>query len=338
MLLHVVLPGLLWPQDSLREAVRDLPLPALEMLLGRSRRAWRAAQPYEHWLCRAFGVDAEELPCAALRLSGEGLDPGVATWICADPAPVRFARDTLVMGSPGTLGLSAAEAAALVAALNAGLADAGAFSAGHPERWYLRLDQPPHIVTHPLSSVIGRSMEPFLARGEAAPALRRFASEAQVVLHNHPLNAAREAAGALPANNVWFWGAGSLPARAAAPAAMLFGDNPLALGLARLAGVPCRPLPEHADRLGADGDALLLLEPAAEAAQALDLGAWRSALAQAERAWFAPLLAALRSGRLAALKLTALGDDGVLEAGVTRRDLWKFWRRAAPLDALAAPP
>jgi hypothetical protein len=38
--------------------------------------------------------------------------------------------------------------------------------------------------------------------------------EAQMTLHGHPLNAAREAAGQRPINSVWFWGCGAMPTRA----------------------------------------------------------------------------------------------------------------------------
>ena len=54
----------------------------------------------------------------------------------------------------------------------------------------------------------------FDAPARQAPEGRRWRallSEAQVVLHNHPLNAQRVAAGLAPVNSLWFWGAGALP-------------------------------------------------------------------------------------------------------------------------------
>lgn len=329
MQLHLVVPGLLWPKDSLREAARDLRTPALATLLGRGRIGRQPAMPLEHWLCRAFGVTAEEPPCAALRLSGEGIDPGTQAWVCADPVHLRFARGTLIVGSPGELDLSREEAVQLVAALNEHLGNIGEFLAPEPGRWYLRLGRAPQIATHPLASVVGRPVEPFLPQGTEAREWRRIINEAQVLLHNHPLNVAREEAGKPAANSLWPWGAGALPASATAPASPVHSDHPLARGLARLAGAPCREVPR--------GDIVeggfVLLETLADAAQCLDIHAWRGAIGELETSWFRPLLAALNSGRLKRLRLTALGDEGIAEVHVEAGQLWKFWRRPKPLEA-----
>lgn len=330
MLLHVVLPGLLWPKDSLREAVRDLRTPALATLIGRGRVGWQPALPFEHWLCRAFGIAAEEPPCAALRLMGEGIEPGGDAWICADPVHLRFARGTLIVGSPGELDLSREEAAQLVAVLNEHLGHVGAFLAPQPGRWYLRLGRVPQIATHPLSAVIGRTMESFLPQGAEAAAWRHIINEAQVLLHNHPLNVAREEAGRPTANSLWPWGAGVLPIAASAPAHAMYADHPLARGLARLAGLPCHAVPEE----GVPQEGFVLLEGLAAAAHALDLHAWRDKVTEMERRWFQPLLAALKSGQVKQLRLTTLGDEGIAAVTVEAGQLWKFWRRPQPLETL----
>jgi hypothetical protein len=335
MPLHIVIPGLLWPKDSAREASRDLPLPGLEGLLGRGRPAWQPPLPLEHWLCRHFGVAAEAPACGALRLWGEGGAPGHDCWICADPLHLRFARDTLILGSPGELDLTGGESSQLVAALNEHLAEFGEFVGAHPRRWYLRLKRLPRIVTQPLSAVVGRQMEAVMPQGEEAKAWRSLINEAQVLLHNHPANIAREAAGRRTANSLWFWGAGALPAAAPAPAATLLSDNPLALGLAKLAGAHAQPLPKDAGALAATEDSLLLIEDLAEAAHTLDIDGWRAALTKLEHDWFAPLLAALTSRRMQTLRLTALGDDGLIDGAIRASDLWKLWRRPQPLHRLA---
>lgn len=339
---HIVVPGLLWPKDSIAEVTRGLELPALHALLGRGRRVRRPAQPLERWLCEAFAVEADELPIGALRLLGEGGDPGDDAWLCADPVHLRFSRDTLVIDAAGP-DLAADEAEQLAAALNAHLADFGEFLAPHPRRWYLRTKRAPRIVTHSPAAVAGRTLEPFLPQGEDARDWRRLINETQVLLHNHPLNAAREAAGRPTANSLWPWGAGRLPAAARTPAPHLHADHPhpkgtsfgaLALGLAKLAGVPAAPVPQKA------GDAvphsLTLLETLGEAAQGLDAAAWRAGLAELEARWFAPALAALKARRLHGLRLTALGDDAVVDLTLDAGDLWQFWRRPKTLADLLA--
>lgn len=329
MPLHIVVPGLLWPKDSIGDVTRGLPLPALGTLLGRGRAVRHPAVPFEHWLCHAFGVREEEAPFGALRLLGEGLDPGSDAWLCADPAHLRFSRDTLVVGGAAELDLAPHEAEQLAAELNAQLAEFGEFLAPHPRRWYLRLKRVPHIVTSPMSAVTGRTIEPFLPQGDHAREWRRFINEAQVLLHNHPLNAAREAAGRPPANSLWPWGAGVLPAGAVAPAAHVHAAHPLAHGLAKLAGIPASPLPERLASAVLQG--LTLLDQLVDAAHGLDAPAWRAGLAELEEHWFAPLLAGLRSRRLPGVRLTALGDDAAIDVTMSAGDLWKLWRRPKSL-------
>jgi len=332
-MIHLVVPGLLWPKDSVAEVTRGLELPALGALLGRGRRERRPAVSFERWLCEAFGVRSEELqelPIGALRLLGEGIDPGKDAWLCADPVHLRFSRNTLVIDAAGP-DLAIEEAAPLVAALNEHL---GEFIAPHPRRWYLRARHAPRIATHPLSAVTGRTLEPFLPQGEDARDWRRLINEAQVLLHNHPLNVAREAAGRPMANSLWPWGAGILPDAAKAPAPHVHADQPLALGLAKLAGVPAAPLPQKAE--DAVPHSLTFLDTLGEAAQGLDAAAWRNGLEELEARWFAPSLAALKARRIHGLRLTALGDDAIVDLTLDAGDLWQFWRRPKTLTDLLA--
>ncbi len=334
-MIHLVVPGLLWPKDSVAEVTRGLELPALHALLGRGRRERRPAVSFERWLCEAFGVrsdELQELPIGALRLLGEGIDPGKNAWLCADPVHLRFSRNTLVVGGAAELELAGHEAEQLVAALNAHLADFGEFLAPHPRRWYLRAKRAPRIATHSLSSVTGRTLEPFLPLGEEARDWRRLINEAQVLLHNHPLNVAREAAGRPMANSLWPWGAGILPDAAKAPAPHVHADQPLARGLAKLAGVPAAPLPQKAD--DAVPHSLTFLDNLGEAAQGLDAAAWRSGLEELEARWFAPSLAALKARRIHGLRLIALGDDAIADITLDAGDLWQFWRRPKTLADL----
>lgn len=324
MQLHIVVPGLLWPKDSLNEITRGLHLPALAALLGRGRIQRLPALPFERWLGNAFGVQYGEAPFGALRLLGEGLDSGKAAWLCADPVHLRFSRDTLVVGGAAELDLAQAEADQLAAELNAQLGEFGEFIAPHPRRWYLRLKRPAQLSTHALSTVTGRSIEPFLPQGDDAPAWRRFINEAQVLLHNHPVNAAREAAGRPVANSLWPWGAGALPPGAVAPAAHVHAGHALALGLAKLAGVSASAVPARPE--DAVPQSLTLLESLGEAAQGLDAPAWRAGLADLEARWFAPLLAALQARRVSGIRLTALGDEAAIDVTIAAGDLWKFWR------------
>jgi hypothetical protein len=60
-----------------------------------------------------------------------------------------------------------------------------------------------------------------------------------------------------------------------------------------------------------------------------DWTAWSAALAALERDWFAPALAALKTGRVGALAMTLCGDTGSTTLTATRGDLRRFWRHRA---------
>jgi hypothetical protein len=109
-------------------------------------------------------------------------------------------------------------------------------------------------------------------------------------------------------------------------------DHPLARGLAKLAGVPAAPLPQKAEDAVPQG--LTFLEALAAPAQGLDAGAWHAGLAELETRWFAPALAALKARRTHGLRLTALGDEAVVDVTLDAGDLWQFWRRPKTLADL----
>src|SRR5690606_7681785 len=123
--------------------------------------------------------------------------------------------------------------------------DAGfELDAPHPARWYLRL---PPGAEAPVFSDPGDALgEDVFDHMDTSPGGRRWrtlASEAQVTLHNHPLNARRAALGMAPVNALWFWGGGRLPAAVAERGATCYSDDDTARALAA-AGGRGEPLPE----------------------------------------------------------------------------------------------
>jgi hypothetical protein len=66
-----------------------------------------------------------------------------------------------------------------------------------------------------------------------------------------------------------------------------------------------------------------------------DAQGWAERLAALERDWFAPLVAALRAGRIGMVTLHAVGAGGALDVETTRQDLRFFWRRPRPVAGYA---
>jgi hypothetical protein len=341
MALHLVVPGLLWPQDSLREVVSDLALPALSTLLGRGERRFSAPGNLLAWLGDTFRLPGGEKPWGSLRRAGEADGASEGTWICADPVHIRFARDAMVVTDAGELAIAMDEAEELVAALNAHFPDIGQFVAQTPERWYLRVNRAPDIRTHDLYHVIGRNFPLFLPEGPEALRWRALLNETQMLLHAHPRNAEREAAGRPVVNSLWFWGAAALPAAAGSRYRAVLSNDPAAIGLSRSAGIAAAPLPIHAGAAlnpPGGGDLLVILDGLAWPTLRGDAGAWREILVRLEQQWFAPLLEAVYAGELAELRIAVPGDRGSLELTLTPKDRWKLWRRPMALCNLELDP
>lgn len=280
------------------------------------------------WLGERFGVRKQlDWPAAPIALSGEGGDPGSSYWLCASPIHLRVHRDQLVLLPPESLSLTQAESHALVETLNRHFsADGLEFLAPHPQRWYLRVPAFPDLRTVALEEAIGRDINRLLPSGDDRMRYHHLFNEVQMLLHDHPVNQAREREGALLVNSVWFWEGGTLPAASRASWAAAIGDSPLLRGLAQLANVPVASLSEGLDFLDS-GDALVVLPEAPAAGDA----EWAGRIARLDQDWIAPLLEKLRSGEIQRLDIATVHAGQARQWSITRRDLWKFWKPAAPI-------
>ncbi|HTQ76947.1 MAG TPA: hypothetical protein VMI15_02890 [Burkholderiales bacterium] len=332
MHLELVVPALLPPASAPAAAEA----PSLERLLARGRRGEARPQDLEAWLADAFGLEEGPLPAGALTALAAGEAPGSALWLRADPVHLRADRDRVLLLPAHAFGIDAAEAQALAAALAPLLAGELSLFAFGPEQWCLRVDA--------AGAEAGASLLPpiALAAADVDPHLpdkrwHRLLTEIQMTLYRHPANAAREQRGAPAVNSVWLWGAGRLPAGASAPWHSVSAGDPAALGLARLAGLrqraPGGGAEEWLGRAPEDGRHLVLLEQLRGAHALGDAAAAGARLRELEARWFAPLRAALRSGRVG--MVTVHVPEAGLAVETTAADLRRFWRRDRPLAAYA---
>lgn len=326
-MLTLVVPGLIWPRQALADLSFDLPLPAFSLLLGRGRLSASAATDADGLLAAELGADAP-VPAAALRRLAFGRRRDDADWLCLDPVRLRFEERSMVLDDPAQLELDAAEAEALAVSLAPTFGSLGELERLAPQCWNLRLRRPaPSFAA--LRPSIGRAVAPLPAHADYRP-WRQALNEAQMVLHAHPVNLAREAAGRLTVNSLWPWGGGRPTSARRSRHDQLWTADPVLLGLAAWQGITGRPLPERLD--AERGRATLALFDALTAPARLgDALAWRDALVRLEANWLAPALAALRTGRLDRLRLLAPGEHNSVELNVGRGELWKFWRKPRPL-------
>lgn len=322
MHVELVVPGLF-------AAAAQTRLPAAELLLARGRARNAESRRLEGWLADAFGLDGG-LPAGALTAS----QPGDALWARADPVHLRLMRDRLVLVPAPALGIAAEEAAALCEALErhfAGLA----FEAVEPARWCVRLAAP--LAGLPADDPVDAAGSEV---GLSMPAsAQQLVNEAQMLLHSHPVNEAREARGEPAVNSIWLWGAGSAPRPDAPTWSSVSADDPLVLGLARAAGARHPRLPASArewlERAPEDGRHLVVLQALRAPVAFAQTAESRAALEALERDWFAPLLAALRSGRIGMVTVHVPECPGPSAVETIRADLRRFWRRPRALERYA---
>jgi len=241
---------------------------------------------------------AQETPAAPFAALGAGFDPEAAYVLRADPVAMVAGRDDVLL--EGRVDdLADGDAAAMIATLNRHFAEDGlVFHAPRADAWFVTVAGPARPRTTPLALVRG-AIHPHLPQGEHARPWRRWLSEMQMLLHEHPANASRGAHGRSPVTGVWVSEGGVLAPLPAAgelhvhAAAGRAGD--VARGIARAAGRAAAPAPADFAALAAREDALVVL-PAIAA---------EGDLPRLADAWLAPAIAALERGALSRLTLVA---------------------------------
>jgi hypothetical protein len=336
MKLDIVVSALLLATDPAAEPAPRAP--ALETLVARGVPTPAEASGFDDWLLNAFGVPAQAgLPVAPYTLLADGGSADERYWLRADPVHLIADRAELLLSPLAADAIDAAEAQQLGASLAEHFAsEAITVATPHPMRWYLGTTTVPQIETVPARLAAGPLTEAKLPSGPDRRLWRRLLTEAQMVLHDHPVNVAREAAGKPVVNGIWPWGGGQL---GTFPVTSRYGlicsDSPLAIGLARASGVPVLPPCDSAAdilrRPESDDIVLVALDLAARLVRSTHTDRI-DALAEFETLWFAPLRNAVAQGIVTELGVRLLAPGGTLGRQVTRSALRKWWRRPHPLS------
>jgi len=294
---------------------------AVARMLGRADDVPAGAPGERAQMLRHFELLPRGWPVAAMTRDLDAGDAAQATWLRADPAWVRpDINGARLMACGDMLRLTQQDADALLPALRPLFGDVGfTLDAPTPARWYLRLPRDARLpaFVDPFDA-LGADMFDHLPgtddSGSEARRWRALANEAQVVLHNHPWNARRAAAGKPPVNALWFWGAGVLPDHVTSIHARLQSDDPLARALAKAAGIA------HIERTAID------LSGSNDLHDLRDVGPGESV-----DAWLAPMCNAIRNRTLQQLSLDFIDGTGLV---IEHRQHWRLWRK--PISDLGA--
>lgn len=298
--IHVLLPTL--PAGDSCAALRRM------CLLGD--RLADATPGYLPALETLFQWPGARLPSAALTREAVAGDAGESTWLSADPAYVEPDINGARMLACGQLDLDAQDAEALARELRPLFRDNGMLlELTEPMRWHLRLADGAQLPAFDsVEQVLGEDLLAHLPDGNQARRWRKLFNEAQVILHQHPLNAARRKRGQVQVNCLWFWGGGKLPAWVKSRVAAVFSSDPVTQALAACAGADLAP---------ATPDALTTLSKQTSALLDIDGG-------DALPTWSSVLDALWRKRHR---ELHLYFADGT-RYFVAPRHRWRFWRRA----------
>ena len=338
--LHLLIPSLFW-HDAAQPGIRhNLLLPILEALLAKSSQTQQISQGLEAWLCHIFGVTKQQnWPTAPILLQAENSDQvsaGKNYWLRADPVHLRIEQNHILLADSQMFKISVKESNQLADIVNQHFAkDELIFLPLSPDRWYARIEKAPNIQLHTLSQIAGTNINNFLPSGEDKAIWHSRFNEIQMLLHEHPINQARQDRGELAINSLWFWGGGSMPQSATSAYTQIWSNDMLPRALALLSGTQHTNLPANAEiwqETAKDGNHLIVLDTLWRKTQYNNVYGWREDLKAFEQNWFAPLYNALKKGQITQLTLTAIEKNIVKDFTVTPKDLWKFWNMAKPFS------
>ena len=342
----LALPFALPPAEMVPHLLRALQAPALAALLSRhsTRQFHSYAQhsrvlPHEAWLARTLGLTTPAAapltahtgaPLAAACMAGCGLAAQAATghWLILQPAHIQISSTHPSLADPRALQLNEADARALYDAARPYFEELGKpLLYGAPGLWFVRADDWATLSTASPDSVVNQNLGDWLPEGERARDYRRLQNEIQMLWHQHPVNAEREARGLPAVNSYWCWAGAS--AAASAPSAPLLAVSGGPSWLQSLA-VPAWRQADVAQLFAGAGSAhntVMVVPDLIAPGQASEWAEWLAAFEHIDRHWCAPLLAALLDGRVQRINLLLSHRDSWLDVSSTRLAQRKFWRK-----------
>lgn len=224
--MHLLIPHASAVSEASAHTLRDLSLPHLGHLLtvlqpGRLDVGdeYTLSPPHERALAHGHGWQGSNgrWPWAALHAQADGIDTGTQPCGLLTPVHWHVGREHITLADPAALNLSADESHALFDAVQPLFDDDRCtLTWAAPLRWYLVHEHLADLPCASIDRVIGRNVDLWLRGDPQASSeqlarmrwVRRLQNEVQMLLHQNPVNSAREARGALPVNSFWLSGCG----------------------------------------------------------------------------------------------------------------------------------
>ena len=339
--IHLIIPSLFWKKFSQHEINTELSLPTLETLLAKSTQTQQPSQGIEAWFCQTFGITKQQnWPIAPILLQAEDtyqVSVGKDYWLRADPVHLRIEQNHILLADSQMFQISIKESNQLADIVNQHFAKENfVLLPVRADRWYVRLGITPNIRLRVLSQTVGTNINNCLPSGEDSVIWHKRFNEIQMLLHEHPINQARQNRNELAINSLWFWGGGIMPQSVTSTYTQIWSNDMFPRALALASGTQYFNLPANANiwrKTVNHGNHLIVFNTLWEKTQYNNMYGWHEALIALEQKWLVPLHAALKENQISQLTLTAIEKNSVKNFTVTQRNLWKFWNRIKPFSS-----
>ncbi len=337
--LDILLPFSLPPPEMAADLLPALQTPAFSTLIARAKPrrretldAFSRALPHETWLARQFGLEdrlhANSSPAVTpAMMQAFGLTPDAGVWFMLHPVHLHIARDHLVLTNQRQLIISEQESRDLFDAAKPLFDEAGkALLYGDAHTWFVRADAWNALRTATPDAASGHNIDIWMPQGAGERDWRKLQNEVQMHWHAHRVNDERESRNLKPVNSVWLWG--GAPATMAAPPTSYKEAINLPGWVKAFGQFATRTVQDFtaADVIALQPErGLLVIDALIEPALGGDWSAWLERFHALETAWFEPLSAALKAGKIDQLSLIMTHSTDLSEMIAGKQSLRKFW-------------
>lgn len=313
--LTLALPDLAWPY-------RDVPLPPLHTPGLDTLLHWGQPHATEQNTAALFGNYLWSGSLLQHGLNTLGLPENQAAFWCS-PLHQHIGMHSVQIASGAELSIHADEAAAWCHQLSRFfIAEGWHFYPYRDDLWLVTCAQAPQWQAVDILNLGGRIDAHSKPNGPGAAALLQAQTEIQMLLHNHPLNQARQQQGQAPVNGVWCW---RDIAGHAQSDTLLATDSDWAATNLPLHAQPhdWAALQRLCTETGTTGKAVVFIDTLSTAVAHGDAQAYADQLHHWDTHWFSPLQQALASGSLKQLNISSQQRN----VSIRNPRISPFWRR-----------
>jgi len=336
--LHLIVPGICGPLADTQSLHSSATVKRWVKTLANAR-CESSADNENDVIAEISGLKYEaDFPSAALSLLANDLYDDDMSYMHADPVHLQADMDHAVLTSSLDLDIKQQESSAICAALNEHFQQDGLrFFALNKDQWFVSSKNKINMKTTPLVDATGRNVNFLLPGGKDATRWKQLLTEAQMLMHSHELNTAREDAGLSSINSLWFHGSGELTVSGNSSVTSICSNKDMLKGLASHIQSVYIDVPDSANvyagyLLSTDRGSrnILELSQLEHLVNYTDVSLWMDALDKLLEQWIYPLLKIMSKNDVAVTLYPCNGKAYQF----TKYGLLNFWRHAWRKDKI----